>query len=116
MAAQFGVKSVAVCAYLLKHCPDEWISAQRAKATAMKEDGEQGLDESRDALDIAIAREKIRAGQWDLERIDRRNYGRDEAFIRININNEDLGDRLRRARERTLEHEPGQETEVKEEG
>lgn len=99
IAKEYGVSRIAMYAHLLRYAPDEWIAAQKAKAFAMKEDGEVGLDESRDALDVAIAREKLRAGQWDLERVMRKEYGRDEANININVVT-DLGDRLRRSRER----------------
>ena len=99
IAGEYGVSRIAVYAFLLQFAPEEWIAAQKAKAFAMKEEGEDGITESQDALDLGIAREQLRAGQWDLERVMRKEYGRDEQNITINVL--DLGDRLRRAKERT---------------
>jgi hypothetical protein len=98
MATQYGVSDIALYAFLLRHVPEEWINAQRARAFAMKERGEDELERPTDPLYLSASREKIRAGQWDLERVMRKHYGRDEQNININFG--DLGDRLRRARER----------------
>lgn len=101
MAEQYGVRPVSIYAFLLRLVPDEWLAAQKAKAFARKEQGEDGLDDAQDALDVAIAREQLRAGQWDLERVMRDKYGREDHNININVF--DLGERLRRAKERTTQ-------------
>jgi hypothetical protein len=59
------------------------------------------LEEAPDALSLARAREKVRSAQWELERLLRRLYGQDRE-INVNVNL-DLGDRLRRARERVID-------------
>jgi hypothetical protein len=102
MAQQYGVSDVAMYAFLLRHVPEEWYGAQKARAFAHKERGENGLENPRDPLALGAAREQLRAGQWDLERVDRKVYGRDE---QVTITLVDLGDRLRRARERVTEGE-----------
>lgn len=104
LAKQYGVQPITIYQFFLRNVPEDWLAAQKARAIAMKEGGEDGLDDAADPLEVAKAREKLRAGQWDLERVDRKNYGRDDANININVF--DLGDRLRRARERTqaIEH------------
>ena len=113
LAAQYGVQPITIYQFFLRNIPEDWQAAQKARALAMKEGGEDGLDDAKDPLDVAIAREKLRAGQWDLERVDRSNYGRDETNININVF--DLGDRLRRAKERTqvIEHQESAPLSVK---
>ena len=99
IAAQYGVSRIAMYAFLLKFVPEEWTAAQRARAFAMKEQGEELIVNAADPLELGKGREQLRAGQWDLERVDRKTYGRDEQQLTVNVF--DLGDRLRRARERT---------------
>lgn len=98
MASQYRVNKISLYHFLLRHCPEEWMAAQKAKAFAMKEQGEELIVDAEDPLELGKGREQLRAGQWDLERVDRKNYGRDE---QININlSIDRGERLRRAWER----------------
>lgn len=101
MAAQYGVSDIALYAFVLRHCKDDWLAAQSAKAFAMKERGQDGLEDPKNPLNLSADRELVRAGQWDLERVMRKEYGRDEANININVF--DLGERLRRAKERTTQ-------------
>lgn len=103
IAKEYGVNRIAIYQFLLRLVPDEWKEAQRAKAFAMKEQGEDRIQSAKDPLELAIGREETRAGQWDLERVYRPVYGRDEQTLNINIT--DLGDRLRRARERVINAE-----------
>ena len=56
-----------------------------------KDDAENELDGATNALDITRARERLRAAQWDLERVCRRIYGQDAPpagvnAVQININ------------------------------
>lgn len=56
-----------------------------------------------DALSLARAREQLRSAQWDLERVFSRIFGpKQELTIELTG---DLGERLRRARERVIEGE-----------
>jgi hypothetical protein len=101
MAEQYGVSDIALYAFVLRHCKDDWLAAQSAKAFAMKERGQDGLENPENPLQLSGDRELVRAGQWDLERVMRKEYGRDEQNININVF--DLGERLRRAKERTAQ-------------
>ena len=101
IAKEYGVSRVAMYSFLMRNVHAEWIEAQRGRAIANKEMYEEDLEESTNPIEIAKARELLRAAQWDLERVDRKTYGRDEQTININVT--DLGDRLRRSRERILE-------------
>lgn len=98
MAAQYGVSRIGMYHFLLRNCPDDWMAAQKARAFAMKEGGEELIVDAQDPLELGKGREQLRAGQWDLERVARKEYGRDEPQVTINMI--DLGDRLRRAKER----------------
>jgi hypothetical protein len=104
LAKEYAVAPITIYQFFLRNVHDDWQAAQKARALANKEGGEDAIDDAADPLEVAKAREKLRAGQWDLERVDRKNYGRDEQNININVF--DLGDRLRRAKERTqvIEH------------
>lgn len=104
IAASYGVTRQALGAYLLKHAEEDWREAQIARAIGRKEKAEDELDTADDPLKLAKARELLKSAQWDLERVCRRIYGQ-EQNINININT-DLGDRLRRARERVIDITP----------
>jgi hypothetical protein len=98
MAQQYGVSNIAVYHFLLRHVPEDWMAAQKARAFAMKEAGEDLIEDAADPLELGKGRERLRAGQWDLERVDRKNYGRDDPHVHVTVI--DLGERLRRAKER----------------
>lgn len=93
IAAAYGVTSQALSGFLLRTAEQEWKDAQVARAIARKEAAEDQLDSNAplDALGISRARERLRAAQWDLERICRRIYGQDSVpaganAVQININ------------------------------
>lgn len=100
MAKQYGVSRIAMYQFLLRNVPEEWVEAQRARAYAVKEDGEDRIEKAKNPLQLQKGKEQASGGRWDLERLWRKVYGRDNPEINININ--DLGDRLRRARERVI--------------
>jgi hypothetical protein len=104
IAADYGVTRQALGQYLLRHAEDDWKEAQVARAIARKEKAEDQIENANDPLELAKARELLKAAQWDLERVCRRIYGQ-ETNININLSG-DLGDRLRRARERTIDITP----------
>jgi len=63
---------------LLRYAEEDWRQAQVLRALQRKEEAEAELDEgAADALSLARARERLRAAQWDLERVCRRIYGAD---------------------------------------
>ena len=90
IAASYGVTRQALGQYLLKNAEQEWRDAQVARAIARKESAEDDLETAHDALSLARARERLRAAQWDLERVCRRIYGQDAPVtaqaVQININ------------------------------
>lgn len=104
IAADYGVTRQALGQYLLRHAEEDWKEAQVARAIARKEKAEDQLESAEDPLQLAKARELLKAAQWDLERVCRRIYGQ-ETNINVSIST-DLGERLRRARERTIDITP----------
>lgn len=106
IAADHGVTRQALVQYLLRNAEEDWKDAQVARAIARKEKAEDDLSEARDPLELAKARELLKSAQWDLERVCKRIYGIDRAELNLNVNIGDLGDRLRRAKERTINIEP----------
>lgn len=99
IAASYGVTRQALGQYLLKTAEDEWRSAQVARAIARKEAAEDELEDAKktpDSLSLARTREKLKAAQWDLERVCRRIYGQDQppnaapqVAIQINLRREE---------------------------
>jgi hypothetical protein len=90
IAASYGVTRQALGQYLLKTAEAEWKEAQVARAISRKESAEDALDEISSKIDgadkeerdrltltLSLARERLKAAQWDLERVCRRIYGQD---------------------------------------
>jgi predicted DNA-binding protein YlxM (UPF0122 family) len=90
IAKCYGVTRQALGQYLLKHVETEWKEAQVARAIARKEQAEDDMEsiglriegadkDERDrlTLTLSLARERLKAAQWDLERVCRRIYGQD---------------------------------------
>jgi len=75
IAERLGVARSTLSAWLRAQLPEEWRRAQLALALARKEMGDEGIEGSIDAFGLARARELLRSGQWDLERLDRATYG-----------------------------------------
>lgn len=91
LAEQYKVSKQSLSMFLLKKAETEWKDAQVARALLRKDDAEQQLDCAADMTDIARARERLKAAQWDLERVCRRIYGQDAPpaganAVQININ------------------------------
>lgn len=89
IAASYGVTRSALNQWLLIHAESEWKAAQYIRAAKRKDEAEEELETAQDALALARAREKLRAAQWDLERVCRRIYGQDappaSSSVQINI-------------------------------
>lgn len=104
IAKDYGVTRQCLGQYLLRHAEEDWKEAQVARAIARKEKAEDAIETADDPLKLAKARELLKAAQWDLERVCKRIYGQD---YNVNLNvSVDLGDRLRRARERVIDIQP----------
>lgn len=96
-----------------------WLSAMGEEYQELRQawlDGmliESGtmLKEAQDALGLARARELFRRAQWYAERRDPSRYG-DTRNLQVNVAITDLGDRLRRAKERVIDVAPVQQTAI----
>ena len=91
IAASYGVTRSALNYWLIEHCDTEWKASQVVRALKRKEDSEDEMDTAMDALTLARAEKRLRAAQWDLERVCRRIYGQDAPpvganAVQININ------------------------------
>ena len=104
IAADLGVHPKALNYHLLKdHVREAWRQAQVAVSLAEKQEAEGVLKSAPDALSLGRAREVLRSAQWDLERLEHRLFGqKQEVNMTVTV---DLGDKLRRARERVIEHD-----------
>lgn len=107
IAKSLGVTRQALSHHLLKNAEEQWKEAQVARAIARKEKAEDAMDAAQDPLALAKARELLKSAQWDLERTCRRIYGQHNPEVNLNVT-VDLGERLRRARERTIDVTPVQ--------
>lgn len=101
MAKEYGTSDVTIYAILLREHEDAWVDIQRARALARLERSIGDLEVAQDALSLARARELVRSAQWELERLLKRLYGQDHN-VNVTITT-DLGDRLRRAKERVID-------------
>ena len=70
IADKLGIRRSSLTAWLRATQPEKWKAVQTIRAHTRKEDGDDGLYESRNALELARAREVLRSAQWDLERLD----------------------------------------------
>jgi hypothetical protein len=77
IAASYGVTKAALSYFMLKYAEDEWKSAQLVKALMRKDRAEEMMERADNSLDLARARELLKAAQWDLERVCRRIYGQE---------------------------------------
>jgi hypothetical protein len=93
--------------YWLSSLGDEYEELRKAWLDGMLMDAGELLEGADDPLRLARARELWRRATWYAERRDRARYGEQRDF-NVNVNL-DLGDRLRRARERVIESTPALE-------
>lgn len=77
IAASYGVTRSALNQWLLANAEEDWKAAQVIRAYKRKEEAEEELDLAQDSLSLARGRERLKAAQWDLERVCRRIYGQD---------------------------------------
>ena len=91
IAKSFGVTRSALNQWLLHNAEGDWKTVQVIRAHKRKDEVEDEYDriaskiesadkEERERLTLALslAREKLKAAQWDLERVCRRIYGQDQ--------------------------------------
>lgn len=75
IARSFGVTRSALNQWLLANAEGDWKTVQIIRAHKRKDEAEDEIETAPDALSLARAREKLKAAQWDLERVCRRIYG-----------------------------------------
>jgi len=75
VARRLNIRRGALVRWIREQRPTEWKAIQIVRAEIRKEDGNEELDNGVTALDVHRARERVRSGQWDLERLDSSNYG-----------------------------------------
>ena len=88
IAKSYGVTRSALNQWLLSNAEEDWRAAQVIRAYKRKEEAEDEMDNATDALSLARAEKRLKAAQWDLERVCRRIYGQDvtpEQIGRISI-------------------------------
>ena len=102
IAASYGVTRKSLVAWLRQTAPHEWKAVQLIRAHDRKEIGNEQLEGAEDALSLARAREMLRSAQWELQAIDP-DYQPKQHVTVEQVG--DLGERLRRARERVIEAE-----------
>jgi hypothetical protein len=78
IAQSLGVTRSGLNYWLLRTAEEEWKNAQVIRAIKRKQDAEEEMDTASDAFTLARARERLKAAQWDLERVCRRIYGTDQ--------------------------------------
>ena len=101
ISQRYGISRKAMVKWLRTVAPDEWKKVQVVRALCRKEESDDGLEAACDALSLARAREMLRSAQWDLERLDAPTFGQ-QTHVTVDIST-DLGERLRRAQERTID-------------
>ena len=92
ISKRYGISRKAMVKWLREKRPDQWKQVQIIRALADKEDGRDGIIGARSGLSLAQARELLKAGQWDLERLDPATWGQKQE-VTLNI---DLGSALQR--------------------
>ena len=100
IAQSYGCTRKALTRWIRAQRPDEWKAAQALRALCTKEDAETGLSVAPDALSLARARELLKSAHFDLQALDEDYRPRSDVHIEITG---DLGERLRRSRERVIE-------------
>ena len=84
IAESYGVTRSNLVRWLREVVPDEWKQVQIVRALIFKEDGNEGLDNADNALMLARAREMVKSAQWELERLDSKNYGAKQEVTVVN--------------------------------
>lgn len=77
IAASLGVTRSALNQWLLANAEGDWRTVQVIRAHKRKDEAEDEIESAADALSLARAEKKLKAAQWDLERVCRRIYGQD---------------------------------------
>ena len=89
IAQDLGIEHTTLYRHLVKEREAEWRDAKVSKALVEVEEAEEALKTAPDMLALSRARERLRAAQWQLERLLRKIYGQDAPTaaqaVQINI-------------------------------
>ena len=102
IAASYGLSRRALTKWLRETRPDAWREAQLIRAHAKLEQAEDEMEVAPDPLSLARNDRVSKAMQFRLTALDRDYRPKQEVTI---TDNTDLGERLRRARERVIDAE-----------
>lgn len=91
LAEKLGVHNGTIYRALKKYRAEDWKEIASARYEAEIEDAEKELKNADNPVAVTRARERIASARWKLERLDRKNYGQDQAAgpanaVQININ------------------------------
>ena len=90
IAQEYGVTRSALTHWLIEKRPEQWRKAQLLRALCRKEGADEKMEVACDALSLARAREQLRSGQWDLERLDPNTWAQRQ---QISVKNEPLAEK-----------------------
>jgi AcrR family transcriptional regulator len=79
VAAELGVARTSLNQALLKYCAEDWQEMQVARSMTVLEDAEQDLETADSMHAVSRAGHRLRAAQWQLEKLHRRLYGEEKA-------------------------------------
>ena len=75
IASAIGTTRGALTQALLKHAEEDWRDAQAVRALGRLDDAEDQLDKAENSFEVAKATARIKAAQWNLERLLSKLYG-----------------------------------------
>jgi hypothetical protein len=75
IAQSVGVSRTGLNWAIIKYAPEDWQSAQAARALYELDDAQEAMESASDAIAVGRAREQVKAAQWRLEKTCRRLYG-----------------------------------------
>lgn len=102
IAASYGFKSHSAIVKRLQNDPD-YLIAREVGVERRMEDREKDLEVADDSVTVARARDLLSHSRWRAEREFPARWGQHNKLTVENVG--DLGDRLRRAKERTVQGE-----------
>lgn len=112
IATEIGVTIQCLSKWLLDDLPERYHAAQRVGLIARVTQADHNLAVADSPIELSRAREQCRFSRWDAERRLPRLFGQ-QHHLTVELVG-DLGDRLRRARERVTDGEtlPGNYTQI----
>lgn len=75
IASGMKITTTTLCRHLVRDREEDWKAAKKARALAEMEEAERDLKDSKDTFQVNRAATRIKAAQWQLERLYRTAYG-----------------------------------------